>query len=197
MSKLLYQGHGSYRIETNKGIIIYVDPFAGTGYDKKADIVLITHHHYDHDNISLITQNAECTVIGPEDALNGVKYNSFDTHGIRIDSVSAYNKNHDKHECVGYVLLFDGIKLYASGDTSLTEDMKDMSYMHIDYALLPIDGIYNMNVKEAIKCAEIINAKHTIPVHMKPGELFDINLAEKFMTPSALIVEAGKEITLQ
>lgn len=196
MSKLLYQGHASYRIETNCGKIIYVDPYAGTGYEKKADIVLITHHHYDHDNLSLVTQNKDCIVIGPENALKGSKYNSFDAYMVRIDSVSAYNKNHDKNECVGYVLLFDGIKLYAAGDTSLTEDMKDMSFMHIDYALLPIDGIYNMDVKEAIKCAEIINAKHTIPIHMKPGELFDINCAEKFTTPSALIVDAGKEITL-
>jgi len=196
MSKLLYQGHGSYRIETNNGTVAYVDPFAGKGYEKKADIVLITHHHYDHDNISLITKNKGCTVIEPKDALKHGKYNSFDTHGIRIDSVSAYNKNHDKNECVGYMLLFDGIKLYASGDTSLTEDMNSMYFMHIDYALLPIDGIYNMDVREAIKCAEIINAKHTIPVHMKPGELFDLNIAEKFTTPSALIIEAGKEIVL-
>jgi L-ascorbate metabolism protein UlaG (beta-lactamase superfamily) len=196
MSKLLYQGHGSYRIETNNGKIIYVDPYAGTGYDRKADIVLITHHHHDHDNISLITKNDGCVVIGPEEALKGSKYNSFNVYMVRIDSVCAYNKNHDKNECVGYMLLFDGIKLYASGDTSFTQDMNDMSFMHVDYALLPIDGIYNMDAKEAARCAEIINAKHTIPVHMKPGELFDFKCAEKFITPSALIVEPGKEIDL-
>ena len=43
MAKLLYQGHGSYRITTDDGRVLYVDPYAGEGYDKPADIVLITH----------------------------------------------------------------------------------------------------------------------------------------------------------
>ena len=43
MAKLLYQGHGSYRITADDGRVLYVDPYAGEGYDKPADIVLITH----------------------------------------------------------------------------------------------------------------------------------------------------------
>ena len=48
MAKLLYQGHGSYRITADDGRVLYVDPYAGEGYDKPADIVLITHEHSDH-----------------------------------------------------------------------------------------------------------------------------------------------------
>ena len=51
MAKLLYQGHASLRITTSKGKIVYIDPYAGEGYDKPADMVLITHEHYDHNGI--------------------------------------------------------------------------------------------------------------------------------------------------
>ncbi len=53
MSKLLFQGHGSYRIITNEGIVIYVDPFIGDGYNVPADIILVTHEHNDHNHVEL------------------------------------------------------------------------------------------------------------------------------------------------
>ena len=49
MPKLLYQGHGSYRLTADDGRTIYVDPYAGGGYDLPADIILITHQHSDHN----------------------------------------------------------------------------------------------------------------------------------------------------
>ena len=51
MATLFYQGHGSFRLETAQGKVIYVDPFAGEGYDKPADLILVTHDHYDHNCI--------------------------------------------------------------------------------------------------------------------------------------------------
>lgn len=47
MSKLFYQGHSSFRITTDEGKVIFIDPFAGVGYQTPADLVLITHEHYD------------------------------------------------------------------------------------------------------------------------------------------------------
>ena len=43
--KLLYQGHGSLRITTAEGKVIYIDPYAGEGYDVPADLILVTHGH--------------------------------------------------------------------------------------------------------------------------------------------------------
>lgn len=197
MGKLLFQGHGSYRIETNEGIIIYVDPFLGDGYEKEADIILVTHEHYDHNKIELVNQKSDCVIIRYNTLKVGNIYNKTSIKGIEIEAVEAYNQKHDINECVGYVLRFDGITLYASGDTSLTEDMKNkLPDYNIDYALLPIDGIYNMNALEAQECANYINAKHTIPIHMKPLELFDKQKAEEFVHPSRLIVKDGEEIEL-
>lgn len=197
MGKLFYQGHGSYRIVSDKGIVIYVDPFAGEGYDLPADIILITHEHPDHNNLTLLHQNQGCTVIRPETILiNGV-YGSQSIDGIAIQAVPAYNSGHDKNKCVGYVIEVDGIKIYASGDTSTTDYMKDvLSQEKIDYALLPIDGFYNMNPEEASACAAIIGAIHTIPIHMKPGALFDRKLAETFVAEGRLILEPDQEISL-
>lgn len=197
MSKLLFQGHGSYRIITNDGVVIYVDPFMGSGYDMEADIILVTHEHNDHNHVELPLKKDSTIIIRQDNLKLGTIYNKTHVCGVEIEAVEAYNKNHDKSSCVGYVLRFDGITLYASGDTSLTEDMKNkLPKYDIDYALLPIDGIYNMDAEEASICADFINAKHTIPIHMKPMELFDMESAEKFKHKSRLIVEAGEEIDL-
>lgn len=196
MTKLLYQGHGSYRITTQDGRIIYVDPYAGEGYDLQADIILVTHQHGDHNNISLITQKQSCTLITEKEALEGDRYNSFSIDGIAVEAVEAKNKNHDPKKCVGYIITVDGISIYASGDTSKTALMESLAERKLDYVLLPCDGVYNMDVEEAVLCAEIIGAKHSIPIHMKPGELFDREKAESFTASNRLIMEAGEEIEL-
>lgn len=197
MGKLLYQGHGSYRIVTDKEVVIYVDPFAGEGYDLPADLVLVTHEHPDHNNLSLLHQKESCLVLRPESILiNGV-YGNQTIHEIAIQAVPAYNSGHDKKKCVGYVIAVDGITVYASGDTSCTDYMKEvLSKEKIDYALLPIDGVYNMDPEEASKCAETINAIHTIPIHMKPGTLFDRKKAETFVAKGRIILEPNEELEL-
>lgn len=197
MGKLFYQGHGSYRLVSDQGIVIYVDPFAGSGYDLPADIVLITHEHPDHNDLSLLRQNQGCVVIRPKTILiNGV-YGTRSLHEIVIQAVPAYNSGHDKNKCVGYLIVLDGIKIYASGDTSTTAYMQDvLSKEAIDYALLPIDGFYNMDPQEASACAAVIGAIHSIPIHMKPGSLFDRKLAETFVARGRLILEPNDEIKL-
>lgn len=197
MGKLFYQGHGSYRIVSDKGIVIYVDPFAGEGYDLPADIVLITHEHPDHNNLTLLHKKESGMVLRPETILINGAYGDQIIHEIAIQAVPAYNSGHDKNKCVGYVLEVDGIKIYASGDTSTTDYMKDvLSKEAIDYALLPIDGFYNMDPKEASACAAVIGAAHTIPIHMKPGALFDRKMAETFVAEGRLILEPNEEIKL-
>lgn len=197
MAKLLYQGHGSFRIITNNDVIIYVDPFVGEGYNMPADIVLITHEHGDHNKLEIINQKENCKVLRSETMLVKGEYNHVKIGNIDIRAVPAYNKNHDVNKCVGYIIQVDDVKVYAAGDTSTTEYMNtNLSKEALDYALLPIDGFYNMDAKEAEKCAEIIGAKFTIPIHMKPGELFDINEAEKFQPSNRLIIRPGEEIKL-
>lgn len=196
MTKLYYQGHGSYRITANDGRVIYIDPYAGDGYDLPADLILVTHQHGDHNQTQLCKKRTDCQIITNLEALEGGKYVSFSIEGIDIEAVGAENKNHDPKLCVGFILTIDGISIYASGDTSRTKQMETFAARELDYALFPCDGIYNMNPEEAAECARIVGAKHNIPIHMKPGELFDETAAMNWDAPNRLIVRPGEEIEL-
>ena len=196
MAKLYYQGHGSFRLTTGDGAVIFIDPYVGTGYDLPADAILVTHQHADHNNIELITQKPDCVVISNVEALAGGVYNSFAVCGVAIEAVAAENQNHPIDQCVGFLVNVDGKKLYFSGDTSKTAQMASFAAKELDYAFLCCDGFYNMGLEEAAECAAIIGAKHNVPVHMKPGELFDREIAEQFNAPNRLIIEAGTEIEI-
>ena len=195
MPKLLFQGHASYRLTADDGCVLYVDPFKGKGYDAPADIILVTHQHRDHNKVNRCAQKQGCRIITNTEALAGGKHNSFDIDGILIQAVEAMNKNHDPKECVGYIITLDGVKIYASGDTSTTKQMESFSTLGIDYAFFPGDGIFNMGLDEAADCARLIGAKHNILIHLKPGESIR-KKAEKWGAPNKLIVEPGQEINL-
>ena len=192
MAELLYQGHGSFRICTSEGAVIYVDPFAGEGYDKEADLVLVTHEHYDHNQVDLVHLKPGGRICRAADCLKDGKYRSWTECGVKIRSVAACNQNHPKDQCVGFLMEVDGRLLYLAGDTSETEEMTtELSKEPIDYAFLPMDGIYNMGREEAQRCAKIIHAAHTGPVHLKPGALFDEETAQAFQAEGKVIMRPG------
>ena len=198
--KLLYQGHGSLRIVTGEGKVIYVDPYAGEGYDLPADLILITHGHPDHTDVNLIKkQNEGCQTIRYTDALIDGEYKTFDLDYAKIEAVQAGNNpNHDIRECVGWLItLSDGVSVYVTGDTSTTDQMAELAERDIHYAFFVCDGRFNMDMEEASACAKLVNARHSIPYHMAPGSLFDEERAELFDTPNRLILPAGEEITLE
>ena len=206
MAKMLYQGHGSYRFVLDNGTVVYVDPFAGEGYDLPADLILSTHEHFDHIGFDKMPHASGCRIVRAADLhpASGV-YNSTTIHGVDIAAVQAYNQNHDMDECVGYLLSFDNVVFYASGDTSATEDMESgkLAAAAIDYAVFPCDGFYNMDRQEASRCARLVAARHSIPVHMvpmddpsDPSKLFDRARAEEFQVPGRIILEPGEVLEL-
>ena len=193
MARLLYQGHASIRLETKEGKIIYIDPYAGEGYDKSPDLVLITHEHYDHNAVHLLSLREDTIVIRAKDALIDGTYFTFDYFGVHIESVPACNKNHPINECVGYLLTLEGNTIYIAGDTSFVPFMEtELAKRHIDYAFLPIDGIYNMGPEEASKVANTIKPVHLLPYHTHPGMLFDIAQAMKVHYEGGMLLQAGR-----
>lgn len=172
-------GHASFKIKTD-GSTIYIDPF-DIKSEEKADIILITHGHYDHCSINDIRKIArEGTVIAaPPDCLskvssiNKVKIipvepnKSYDINSLKIETVPAYNINKKFHpkenDWVGYVLNIQNKRIYHAGDTDAVPEM--MHLQNIDIAMLPIGGTYTMDVKEAAKAANMIKPKILIPMH--------------------------------
>ena len=135
-------GHDTFRIVSSDGKVIYTDPFKIKTMDK-ADIILITHAHYDHcsaEDVGKISSE-NTTIIAPKDcALTGnVKvikpYDKLNISGIKIETVPAYNTNkrfHPKESgWVGYVFEVDGKRIYLAGDTDYIPEMDDLKNIDI------------------------------------------------------------------
>ena len=206
MAQMLYQGHGSYRFTLDDGTVVYVDPFAGDGYDVPADLILVTHEHPDHNQVDKMPHAEGCQVIRAAHVHpDADTFLTVESHGVRITAVQAYNKNHPAGSCVGMVLELDGVTFYASGDTSMTRDMQTgkLADLGIDYAVFPADGFYNMDIPEAIDCAKLVKARHSIPIHIVPvhdpadAQIFDRERAESFKVKGRIILEPGETLQLE
>lgn len=194
--KLTFGGRASVRLDLNDGRVIYIDPYAGGKefYKEPADLVLVTHQHDDHNQVRLVTLKTGAEIIQcPKDITAG---NSKTSRDIKITAVSAYNKNHIKTSSCGFVLEIDGYKLYHSGDTSYIEEMKQLEAMKINYALLCMDGYYNMGAEEAMKVAGIIKAKHIVPIHNSPSANYSQENSDAFTLNNKVAVKPGETISL-
>lgn len=208
MVEMLYQGHGSYRFTVDGKTVVYVDPFAGKDewYALPADLVLVTHEHYDHTAVDRMPHAPGYAEFHAADVHPAPgDYRTIESHGIRFTAVQACNANHPVDECAGFVIDFGGTTFYASGDTSTTDDMRSgkLAAMHLDYAALPGDGVYNMDVAEASECARLVAARHTIPVHLEPVSTpadvepaFPRARAEAFEAPGKIVLEPGDTLEL-
>ncbi len=194
MTKLLFIGHASFRLTLNSGKVIYIDPFFDGDYSQKADLILITHEHFDHNKTELVSLSTSGKILRAKNFFDGYSYKTKKLDFVTISAVPAFNKNHNSG-CVGYVVNADGMNLYFAGDTSETDYMSKLS--GIDYAFLPIDGVYNMGPKEATVCAKKIGARFSVPVHTAPPE-YEVNeraLAD-FTPENKLVIKQGSEVIL-
>lgn len=177
LNGISYLGHASFLLKGEK--TIYIDPYK-LKKAEKADIVLITHGHFDHLSPEDLQKVADKkTVIVSPVNVNGfenvvlVKPNSeYTVEGIHIKTIPAFNVkarrqsyHPETNNWVGYIIEFEGRKIYHAGDTDFVDDMKHLG--EIDVALIPIGGTYTMDVQEAIEAANAIKAKVTVPMHYK------------------------------
>lgn len=172
--------HSSIKFSKEK--IIYFDPFKIKENYKDANIIFITHSHYDHFSEEDINKvKKENTVIFItndlyEKALNlGFKKENiiivepnkeYKIDNIEIKTIPAYNINKKFHlkqnNWVGYIIKIDGIIYYIAGDTDITEENKKVK---CDVAFVPVSGTYTMNFKEASELINIIKPKIAVPIH--------------------------------
>ena len=200
---LKYIGHAFVKIKTLEGKVIYIDPFDVNEFADSADVILVTHEHDDHTEISRVKQKVGCRVIRSANAIINSVYQSFTIGNVKITAVAAYNtpgsgrNYHLKSECVGYVLEFDSIKLYHAGDTGNIPEMADLASQNITYALLPMETTYTMTPEEATQAAGLIKAKHNIPIHTSvPPDPYSDAAVARFTPLNKLIVRPGSTIAL-
>lgn len=201
---LRYMGQASLRIVTPEEKVVYIDPYAGTDddYALPADLILVTHDHFDHCAVDRVANRADgCVVITQDEAVVDGKHRTFDLGFVTVIPVQAgFNRLHSVDKCVGYVLvLSNGTSIYVIGDTSTTDDMRDgtLAAMKLDYAFWCSDGVYNMGPEEAAEAAAMVGAAHNIPYHNSTtdkGERFDRAAAERFAAPNAMVVYPGEDL---
>lgn len=155
---------------------IYIDPWEVREARHDADIILITHAHYDHNSPEDAekARNEGTLIIGPPDCIAAMKGRKQDIKpfaflvekGVKIEAVPAYNVNKPFHprvnNWVGYIVEIEGVRIYHAGDTDRIEEMKNIK---CDVALLPAGGTYTMNGKEAGEAANDILPKVAVPIH--------------------------------
>lgn len=171
----------SIRIEGSK--ILYFDPYNAETAVHDADVIFITHEHYDHfEPESIAKVKKESTfLVAPESMKNKVlskagmlpgqcifyKPNeAYELENIGIETIPAYNKLKPFHpkgkNWQGYVVKMDDIRYYVAGDTDVNEDLKRVQ---CDVALIPIGGYYTMDKKQAAEYIANLKPKAVIPTH--------------------------------
>lgn len=172
--------HSSIRIK--RDLVIYFDPFKINKEYNDADIIFITHNHYDHyspEDIKKVRKK-DTVVVAPIDLLDDLllllfakesiilvkpdeKYN---VKGIDFKTIRAYNINKNFHlkeyNWVGYLVTIKDVIYYIAGDTDVTAENKQVK---CDVAFVPVGGTYTMDYKEAAKFVNEIKPKIAVPTH--------------------------------
>lgn len=173
--------HSAIRLEIDNKII-YIDPYSLTSNANNADLIFITHDHYDHFSIEDIkkVEKSNTIFIIPESMLenaikSGIKENriikikpnqNYKYENLKIETIPAYNVNKKFHpkenNWVGYLIEYNNVVYYIAGDTDITNENKKVK---CDIAFVPIGGTYTMNYKEAAKLINEIKPKFVVPIH--------------------------------
>lgn len=169
-------------IKFNKGLVIYFDPFKINENYNDADIIFITHSHYDHyseEDISKVIKD-NTTIVVPKDLEDMVLQFGFAKEhiivvspnkeysvlGINFKTIPAYNTNKNFHpksnEWVGYIINLDQTIYYIAGDTDITEENRQVK---CDVAFVPIGGTYTMTYSEAAELINEIKPQIAVPTH--------------------------------
>ncbi len=162
--------------------VIYIDPLEIREEKKDADLILITHDHYDHfspEDIEKVAGNDTVLVVPEKMAAKASEVadivgkietvspgGEYKIEGVAFETVRAYNvlkPFHPKNaEWVGYILILEGKRIYIAGDTDATKEAKAVT---CDIAIVPIGGTYTMDVQKAAELVNTISPAFAVPVH--------------------------------
>jgi len=198
LENIHWLGHDGFRINFGK-TVVYLDPYKIGNQTEKADYILITHEHRDHfspEDIAKIVKKEtvllSCKAV--TDLYSGEKKilaagEILKLGGISVEAVPAYNTNKKFHTKesgkLGYILAFEGTRIYHAGDTDFIPEMKEMGTVRkgqspINIALLPVSGVYVMTADEAVEAAKALKPVFALPMHYGAGVVGTLEDAKKF-----------------
>ncbi|MYE38529.1 MAG: MBL fold metallo-hydrolase [Candidatus Spechtbacteria bacterium SB0662_bin_43] len=176
-----WYGQACFKLQSGQKIII-IDPF-----DKKiglappstssADMVLVTHDHFDHNNSGAIK--------GSPFVVKGAgEYEYQDVRVVGIDSYHDNAKGKERGSNVIYVVQYEGLRVVHMGDLGqheLTDEQIDR-IGRIDVLLIPVGSVYTINGKQAAEIVHHVQPRIVIPMHYKiPSLTIDLETAESFL----------------
>jgi len=171
-----FLGHAAFKIKGSA--LIYTDPYQ-IQKDETADIILITHSHFDHcspEDVKKIC-GSETAIIASADCAGALKglggrfigltpYQTTQVKGVTVEAVPAYNIDKSFHprssNWNGYVFEMDSVRYYHPGDT---DKIPEMDNVKADVVFMPVGGTYTMDNKEAASAVAVINPRAAIPMH--------------------------------
>lgn len=184
--ELKWLGHAGFLIKNSR--VIYIDPYNIKDGLEKADIILITHSHYDHCSFADLDKIVKegTRIIAPADCQSTIaKFKipvkieiiepgqELEFGDLKISALPSYNVDKHFHSqsegWVGYVMKIGDIIIYHSGDTDLIPEMQKLTGYKQQgkefIALLPVGGRFTMSAEEAAEAASIIKPTLAIPMH--------------------------------
>ena len=196
LQRISVNTHSSVRIAA-EGKAVYIDPFRLAEEPHDADVIFLTHDHFDHfspeDVVKAMkpetvfvmpasTAKAAAEITAGRRVIVVAPGQIRDADGLVFETVAAYNPGKPFHPkkngWVGYVLTVLGMRIYIAGDT---DDTEEAASVVCDIALLPIGGKYTMDPEQAAALAKRIRPKVVIPIHygsvVGTAEAFDRFLA--------------------
>jgi L-ascorbate metabolism protein UlaG (beta-lactamase superfamily) len=197
IERIEWLGHASFRIQ---GVpLIYIDPWRVTRNAFHADVILVTHDHYDHcssadiEKLSgpgtTVVTNAMSTAL-ISNAMVLRPWQVLNVDRVCIKAIPAYNSHHPKEfEGLGFVISLDHYDIYYAGDTDL---IPEMSMIRPDIAILPIGGRQTMDVESAVEAVRRLRPRWVIPSHwgttLEGGTSLDVRIFADRVSDMAEVV---------
>ena len=173
-------GHSCFHIVDSLGRSIITDPPAKrVGYDLpdvRADVVLVSHDHYDHNNVEAIGGSPAVIREPKEHTASGITfYGILSHHDDKGGTLRGEN--------IIFTFALDGIRICHLGDLGhilSADQIREIG--PVDVLMIPVGGVFTLDASGASKVVEKIRPKVVIPMHFKTKALkMNIESSDRFL----------------